>query len=178
MAADHKDNQSGLTDLASILPLTDRQIDLLELQCELMSAGEGKLALLVLHPVLCVLTVHWPSYDQHSLRVGSLTERRSHAWSSVRRSDLGWRKLSLSAELVFFFPFCCPTRAHAEQCPCEKWMLDWKQKQHPLPVTSTAKRLQQQFPLLALKGSISDEPLQKRQFHFQFFLLCSCFWLI
>lgn len=53
-------------------------------------SGEGRLALP--HPVLCVLTVRWPSCDQHSLRVGSLTERRSHAWSSVRRSALGWRK--------------------------------------------------------------------------------------
>lgn len=119
---------------------------------------EGTLALLDLHPVLCVLTVDWPSYDQPSLRVGSLTERRSHAWSSVRRSDLGWRKpVSFSWSCWFFFSpssICCPTHAHAEQCPCEKWMLDGKQKQHPLQLTSTAKK-QQKTPAAVSPQKIS-----------------------
>lgn len=60
--------------------------------CALMSAWGGVLALLDPHPVLSVLTVCWPFAGQHSPSVGSLTERRSHAWSSVRRSDFGWRK--------------------------------------------------------------------------------------
>lgn len=90
--------------LPSSPPLTDRQRDLPDIVWVNVS-WEGILALLVLHPVLCVLTVHWPSYDQHSLRVRSLTERESHAWSSVRRSDLSWRKpVSFSWSRSFFSP--------------------------------------------------------------------------
>lgn len=65
-----------------------------------------------------------------------------------------WSKTSF----VFFLPFCCPTHAHTEQCPCEKWMAGWKAKTASASVDKhSKKKLLEQFPLLALKGSITAD---------------------
>lgn len=67
VTADLKDNQSRLAVLGSILPLTDKYIFS---GTVLMSDGRECSLSFDLHPVLAVLTVHWPPYGQHSCTQG------------------------------------------------------------------------------------------------------------
>lgn len=117
VAVDHTDNQSRHTGLASILPLTDRQIDLLELERELMLLSARREYLLYLFSILFAafsqssdLPVTNTPYVCVSVCVwgGGVTDwvRKPRVFISQRRSVLDCL-FQLSEEI--FFLFCLAT---------------------------------------------------------------------